>query len=247
MSQQKEQHACTSGEDAAKKGPRAPQRKRAAKRGGPPTEGQVTLPGELHQEAGHWWWRTKLPGEDRERVRPLRVPGTDEIACDWDTAEKIAVEMWGQAAARHGARDVTIECEQKVERLKAQFLDKVRQLTEIVESANARAQAEAKTRVEIEERLNARIQAEDQQATTLCWQAQPPASLRSSEPTTPIPMKNDDKTPQTGICECCGVLEVPVSDLEAIDSGQLLCPDCITALRTDISRTEANAFSIGPV
>ncbi|HSW02282.1 MAG TPA: hypothetical protein VLI39_19110 [Sedimentisphaerales bacterium] len=232
MLSQDEQHACTSGQDAAKKGPRAPRRKRAAKRGSPPTEGQstkVTLPGQLHQEAGQWWWRTKLPGEERERVRPLRVPGTDEIACDWDTAEKIALEMWGQAAARHGARDVTLDCEQKVERLKAQFLDKVRQLTEIVESANAQARAEAKTRVELEERLNAAIRAENQQTTT------------------PIPRKNDDRTPQTGICECCGVLDVPVSDLEAIDSGQLLCHDCITALRTDISRTEANAFSIGPV
>lgn len=237
MLSQDEQHACTSGEDAAKKGRRAPQRKRAAKRGGPPTEGQVTLPGHLYQEAGQWWWRTKLPGEERERVRPVRVPGTDGIACDWDAAEKVAVEMWGQAAARHGARDVAVECEQKVERLKAQFLDKVRQLTEIVESANAKAQAEAKARLELEERLKAAIQTRDQQAAPLSRQTQPRASLRSSEP----------PTPQTGICECCGVLEVPVSDLEAIDSGQLLCPDCISALRTDIARIEANAFSLGPV
>jgi membrane protein involved in colicin uptake len=32
-------------------------------------------------------------------------------------------------------------------------------------------------------------------------------------------------------CECCGRADIPVSDLAKIDSGQLLCPDCLKALR----------------
>jgi len=31
-------------------------------------------------------------------------------------------------------------------------------------------------------------------------------------------------------CECCGKVDIPVSDLAKIDSGQLLCPDCFKAL-----------------
>jgi membrane protein involved in colicin uptake len=32
-------------------------------------------------------------------------------------------------------------------------------------------------------------------------------------------------------CECCGKVDIPVSNLAKIDSGQLLCPDCLKALR----------------
>jgi hypothetical protein len=234
----------------------------------------VTLPGDLYEQAGQWWWRTALPGEDKAKARPLKAPRADETLCDRDAAERTAVEMWEQAAAQRGARQITLDCTQKVERLKAQFLDKVRQLTEIVESANAKAQAEAQARADIEARLNAMIQA----AATPPTQAQAPVAPGPAEPTAPLDtaehtdspqasgdarptksrvetaytaqpvpeplaIEDHDLTPQTGPCECCGTPNVPLSELEAIDSGQRLCPDCIAALHIDISRIEARAFS----
>lgn len=33
-------------------------------------------------------------------------------------------------------------------------------------------------------------------------------------------------------CECCGARDICVNDLYRIDSGQLLCPDCLRELRT---------------
>jgi len=240
----------------------------------------VALPGELYERAGQWWWRTALPGEDKAKARPLKAAGAGETACDRATAEKAAIEMWGQAATQRGARQITLDCAQKVERLKAQFLDKVRQLTEIVESANAKAQAEAKARAEIEAKLNAMIQATSQKTAAPSVQA---ASLIAAgnaacvehtnvaqangdarptksdseiaQPTRnevaaaacpapePVAIEEHDLAAQTGICECCGTPDVPVSDLQTIDSGQLLCPDCIQALHIDISRIEAKAFS----
>jgi hypothetical protein len=269
----------------ADKEPRSTQRKRENVSGDKrPKEPHLkaTLPGDLYERSGRWWWRTRLPGESKAKARPLKTPETGEAVCDRDMAERIAVQLWEQAACENGTRQLTRDCAEKVERLKAQFLDKIRQLTVIVESANARALAEAQARTEIEARLNAIVHTAGQkttlaspiqtlnpaaphppgQATDLCAQ---PSTIESAESTVlsnrlhgaapepvhasglpPVMADDADLQPQTGICECCGA-EALVSDLETIDSGQLLCPDCIAALRTDVSRIEARDFSAGRV
>ncbi len=256
--------------DATRKGSRPAQRKREKNPEGRQMKEpclKVTLPGDLYERSGQWWWRTKLPGENKAKTRQLKAPETGEAVCDRDTAERIAVQMWEQAVQENGTRQITRDCAEKVERLKAQFLDKVRQLTVIVESANARAQAEAQARTEIEARLNAVLQTSGQKTIPMSpAQTQnqvPPQVLEQAigwvapsdrlpretpaQPCAPVPAstvtENADPQPQTGICECCGAPEVLVSDLEAIDSGQLLCPDCIAALHTDVSRIDAKDFS----
>jgi len=90
------------------------------------------------------------------------------------------------------------------------------------------------------------MQAQNPRITMLSEQTQPPTSMQFSEEPTSMLMKNDNPTQQTGICECCGALEIPVSNLATIDSGQRLCPDCLAALRADITRIEATVFSICP-
>lgn len=281
------------GKRAAKKERRPSQRKQAKDQQDEQAKAQplrVTLPGEMYEEAGQWWWQTQLPGEDKAKARPLSLPEWGEALCDRETAEKSAIEMWEQAAAKQGARQITLDSTAKVERLKAQFLDKIRQLTEIVETANRKAEAEVQARTEIEARLNAMIQAQSAAAPAieLSAPAQPqppvvPSDIMpdAAEPAEPIPptdtpeasvnagpVTNDvaiiapteprnveTKPPalptametehvvQTGTCDCCGSAEIPVSDLETIDSGQLLCSDCLAALRIDISRIEAKTFS----
>ncbi len=190
MPSQKRQRGRTNGEGASNtvpSGSDAPSRgkavlaKRAAKKESRPTQRKrpetpgdnqmkepclrVTLPGDLYERSGQWWWRTKLPGENKAKARLLKASETDEAVCDRNTAEKIAVGMWEQAVRENETRQITRDCTEKVERLKAQFLDKVRQFTVIVESTNAKAQAEAQARVEIEARLNAMIQAVEQKTT----------------------------------------------------------------------------------
>lgn len=239
---------------------------------------KVNLPGDLYERAGQWWWRTRLPGESKAKARLVKIPGTEEGACDCDTARKIAVEMWEQAVRENETKQIVRDCSEKVERLKAQFLDKIRQLTEIVESANAQAQAETQARVEIEARLNAVMLTAAHKAAAAETKEQAstpspePARCIDVKPTTPEPssaadletagpaqrepqertyvappalivVEESDCRPQTGVCECCGAVEVPIADLQAIDSGQLLCADCIAALHMDVSRIEGNVFS----
>ena len=37
-------------------------------------------------------------------------------------------------------------------------------------------------------------------------------------------------------CECCGKEDIPSNNLSRIDSGQLLCPTCLEAMREVFSR-----------
>ena len=121
---------------------------------------RAPLPGELYQRADRWWWRVKLPGEDKAKARPLKLNGEKAAAEDRETAEKIAFEMWEHAVEENAARQIKLESTEKIERLKAQFLDKVRHFTELVETANAKIDAEAVARAEAEAKLAQMAQAE---------------------------------------------------------------------------------------
>jgi hypothetical protein len=95
----------------------------------------------------------QLPGEDKARARPLKAPGARAATDDRKTAEQIAFEMWEHAVQDNAARQIRLESTEKIERLKAQFLDKVRHFTELVETAHARIEAEERARAEAEAKL----------------------------------------------------------------------------------------------
>ena len=95
----------------------------------------------------------KLPGESKAKARPLKPEGAKAAAADRQIAEKVAFEMWEHALQDDAARQIRLESTEKIERLKAQFLDEVRDFTELVETANARIEMEAKARAEAEAKL----------------------------------------------------------------------------------------------
>lgn len=257
------------------------------------------LPGEFYQRADRWWWRVKLPGESKAKARPLKPPGAKAAAEDRPSAEKIAFEMWEHALQDDAARQIRLESTEKIERLKAQFLDKVRHFTELVETANARIEAEAKARAEAETKLAQALQAtgpRTQDAGQKVKEAQPPtppaappapaveaippvanpqdaiapppvpvaqpspvalsaervppppAILELTAPalalTLPQPKAPESEPPHveipTGVCDCCGATGIATACLAFIDSGQSLCPRCLTALRSDIARLDSD-------
>ena len=79
------------------------------------------------------------------------------------------------------------------------------------EQAEATAQGEAELRLAAEQRADAEAQAR------LEAEAKLNEALESMV--------------RTGTCECCGRNDVPEQDLDTIDSGQLLCSDCIKMMR----------------
>ena len=271
---------------------------------------RAPLPGELERRADQWWWRVRLPGEDRAKARPLRPEGAKAAITERETAEEIALAMWEHAVQENATRQIKMESAEKIERLKAQFLDRVRHFTELVEAANARIEVEAKARAEAEAKLAQMAQAmeprtqnrgqrtedkgriteeggfptlqsgpqigEPQSALPSALNSQdalssPPAptevpghvvriadsrlqpeqpAIANAGPLNLIPTASLERTPksegphletQTGVCECCGATGIAIACLTPIDSGQFLCPRCLTALRADATRIDSDS------
>lgn len=211
----------------------------APAQGSSPEGPRIVLPGEFYQREDRWWWRVKLPGEDRAKARPLKPEDGEEAVADRETAGKIAFEMWERAVRENAVRQIRLESTEKVERLKAQFLDKVRHFTELAEIANAKIEAETKARAEAEVKLAQMAQSgqpggpePETEELSAPWND---AQVGEVEDTTPAAT---NPPLDVGICECCEVTGVPWANLKRIDSGQLLCPRCLAALRADVARIE---------
>jgi hypothetical protein len=235
----------------------------------------------------------KLPGEDKAKARPLAPEGAAIAADERETAEKTAFEMWEHALQENATRQIRTESTEKIERLKAQFLDKVRHFTELVETAHAQIEAQAKARAEVEAKLAQMTQAaeakteegaqrteesaqkaedrgqkaEDRgQKTEDSTVLRTPSPVRRDPPPAPtevpsqiVPPAEDKPQPEapavievvsseviptppleTGTCECCGATGIACARLTRIDSGQSLCPRCLTALRADVTRLDSD-------
>lgn len=212
--------------------------------GSSPEGPQIALPGEFYQRAGRWWWRIKLPGEDKARARPLKPEGAKTAVDDRRTAGKIAFEMWEHAVQENAVRQIRLESTEKIERLKAQFLDKVRHFTELAETANAKIEAETRARAEAEAKLAQMAQGPEMRAPNSEPEMEaeelpaprrdgPVGEMESTAPAAANPPL------EVAVCECCEASDVPRASLKRIDSGQLLCPRCVTALRAAVARIES--------
>jgi len=61
------------------------------------TSPRVTLPGSMYQKNKRWWWKVKLPGENKTRARALKAAGAKFAATSRKVAEQVAREMWERA------------------------------------------------------------------------------------------------------------------------------------------------------
>jgi hypothetical protein len=105
--------------------------------------------------------------------------------------------------------------------------------------AESKAQAEAKLRVEAEEnaalqfRAKEQAEAKAQNEVELRLAAEQRADSEAQARLEAEAKLNEvlEGMVRTGTCECCGRNDVLEKDLAIIDSGQLLCSDCIRMLR----------------
>ena len=158
---------------------------------------KVSLPGTAYQRGQRWWWRVKLPGEDKPRARALKPEGGKSATKDRQTAARIAFKLWEQAVEEEAQRRARIDADEKISRLKAKFLHKMHDISQVV------------NRLSDKEGIRIREEADEDI----------PATGSACDPE------------ETGTCDCCGADDVAASSLQAIDSGQWLCPDCLAALK----------------
>jgi len=215
---------------------------------------KVTLPGSLYEKNNRWWWKVKLPGETRVRARGLKPKGARFAAADRDEAEKVAREMWESAIRAEVQAQVGAKAREKAEaspeemakvkaeaaetvarmksevvgmiaRAKAECEEKLRLCNEAAAGAQARVRAESEKRAQAEERAmvesDKRTAAEEKAMAESQKRAEAEAKLEEAL----------SSAKKTAACDCCGKAEIPENELSRIDSGQLLCSDCLSALR----------------
>ena len=106
-----------------------------------------------------------------------------------------------------------------IDRAKKEFQEKERSYSKALAAAEEKVRIEAEARAQAE----AKLKSIEEQKARADAQARAEAEAKLNE------VLGD--TGMTGTCECCDRNDVPESDLSKIDSGQLLCPDCLKMLR----------------
>ena len=175
----------------------------------------VQLPGRVYRKKNRWWWSVKLPGEQKAKPRALKPPGSRLATTDPEEAQQIALEMWQLATRAEIEATIRVEAEQKMKsytdeiaKVKAEATETIAKLkAEFAEQIKVYSDAAAKAEEKAKAEAAARTEAEAKLNEILTH-----------------PMR-------TATCECCGKKDIPENDLVKIDSGQLLCPDCVKQLR----------------
>ena len=131
---------------------------------------------------------------------------------------EVALKAQAEEMEEYYTTEIT-KVKETIERAKKEFQEKERTYSK------ALAAAEEKTRVETQARAQAeaKLRAIAEQKASAEAQARAEAEAKLNE------VLGD--TEKTGTCECCDRNDVPESDLSKIDSGQLLCTDCLRMLR----------------
>ncbi|MDD5458819.1 MAG: hypothetical protein PHF37_05460 [Phycisphaerae bacterium] len=55
------------------------------------------LSGSIYKNGKRWWWKVKLPGEEKTKARPLRPLGSSMATTDYSVAIECAKMMLSQS------------------------------------------------------------------------------------------------------------------------------------------------------
>jgi hypothetical protein len=115
---------------------------------------RATLPGRLYRKRGRWWWKVQLPGEKSTRGRALKPQGSKRATTDRQLADEIVLTLWQEAIQAQAEALVRAEQTVRIQRLRRHFRQKIKALQDVIESAEARAEAETAERAKLEVKLN---------------------------------------------------------------------------------------------
>ena len=58
-----------------------------------PKHSSANLPGSLYQRNGRWWWKVRLPGEEKTKAQPLKPVGSRYATTDYAVAVECARQL----------------------------------------------------------------------------------------------------------------------------------------------------------
>ena len=109
------------------------------------------------------------------------------------------------------------------EQVRAQFEQREKAYRDALAEARQKAQGEASLRAEARAQAEAELRSAAEQGAN----SQAGAGMQAEREFG----RQSDSVGRTGPCEGCGRQDVPEKDLAKIDSGQLVCPDCLMLIR----------------
>ena len=175
---------------------------------------RATLPGTIFKKNGRWWWKVRLPGQDRVRSRSLRPEGSRVGTRSRTQAGQIALRLWEEALTAQAQKDskkTIYTNKQHRARIYTGKQEPARDATPHTAASDIGDQSKKPTRLE-----------------PITSQPRHTAESTASEP----PSGHLDwldfliGIEDHALCECCGQQDFFEEYLHQIDSGQRLCPRC---------------------
>lgn len=191
-------------------------------------QARVSLPGEMYRKRDRWWWKVRLPGENRLRARSLRPLGASAGTTSRRVAEEVALAMWEAASV----------AESHVEFARARQ-----------ESAHARAEAHCRLH---HPRAAPDVDGEEENIQTL---AVNPSEIPDLTVDIDLTAGGGDlftlanclvdgagrEAQDQARCDCCESTDFYAEYLMLIDSGQQLCPRCQRAFQEKVQQSLATS------
>ncbi|MCH8192801.1 MAG: hypothetical protein IIA65_02140 [Planctomycetes bacterium] len=186
-------------------------------------QARVSLPGEMYRKRDRWWWKVRLPGENRLRARALRPLGASAGTTSRRVAEEVALAMWEAAS---------------VAQARVEFA-RARQ-----ESARARAEAHCRLHHPPDE---PDVDAGGENIQPLSVN---PSEIPDLTVDVDLTAGGGDlftfanclvdsagrEMEDQARCDCCGSADFYAEYLLPIDSGQQLCPRCQRAFQKKVQQ-----------
>lgn len=186
-------------------------------------QARVSLPGEMYRKGDRWWWKVRLPGENRLRARSLRPLGASAGTTSRHVAEEVALAMWDAAS---------------IAQARIEF-DRERQ-----ESARVRAGVHCRLHNPLQE-PDLDTDAENIQTLDVG-----PSEIPDLPVDVDLTAGGGDlftfasclvdgggrETQDQARCDCCESTDFYAEYLLTIDSGQQLCPRCQRAFQKKVQQ-----------
>ena len=176
-------------------------------------ESEVKLKAEIERKDKYFAEETaRIKAEAEEALTKVRSEYEEELKNYSDALNRVEDDTQAETEV---VQETEARLRAELEEKDAYYAGEIARVKETIEMAKAEFETqirechEARMRVEEEARMEAEKRTQVEEELNKVLQGQE--------------MK--------GVCDCCDSEDFPVSELIRIDSGQLLCPDCLRALR----------------
>jgi len=186
---------------------------------------RATLPGTIYKKKDRWWWRVRLPGQDRIRHRSLRLEGSRVGTKSRKQAGQIALRLWEEALMTEAKTGLGKACCKHGQDSDPTHVYKAELSPQQDRPGNSMPCADTSDICKQENDLH--------RLELISSQAQGTAE----SPTPNHPLGHPDWLDSLNgmedhaLCECCGQKDFFEEYLRQIDSGQRLCPRCYGELK----------------